>query len=714
MTLVGTGLLAGGLTAAILSIEPTPDFDPTRYEEQANRYHVEILRDPFGVPHIYGQRDADVAFGLAYAHAEDDFGTIQKVILATRGISAQHYGAGAAASDYLVSWLGVWEAIDANYEDHLNERTRMLLDGYANGLNLYAARHRDEVKKGLVPVRGADIAAGFVLKSPIFYRLDKYLEELFQDERHRPLVSDTQRGLKSSLDWSLDHSPGSNAIAVSSSRTSDGYTRLVINSHQPLEGAVAWYEFRARSEEGLDVAGGTFPGSPLMLHGHNRDLGWAATVNFPDLVDVFVLQLHPDDDQRYRLDDEWRDMESKPITIWVKVFGRIYWPVRKTIEVTEHGPVVRRPHGTYAVRYVGRGEIRQVEQFYRLNRARNFDEWRSVMGMQAIPNINFVYADRQGNIGMFYNGKIPIRREGLPYETSYQPGDRSDLIWEKYVPFDALPHTVNPPSGLVFNTNSTPFEATDGRGSPNPQQFSDTLGIGDNMSNRAKRILQLARKLPTISETDLMRIKYDKSFPPDGTMAGLIREILSLDWPDDPVVKRALDAVRAWDFSADANSRATAVVVMTCEPILEARGWKDPEPDIKRLFSQNAHHLQQTFGRPDPLWSEVNRLRRGDKDYGLGGAPGTLRAIHGKKDEDGRLKAWLGDSLIQFVEWGPKGEFRSRSIHHFGASNHPDSPHYTDQMELFVAEKLKSVPWNRADIDRIASAIVLPNGAKSN
>jgi len=354
--LVRVAIVSLLLLAALLVVDWVRRWppDPAPYEAAAQAYELEIFRDPYGVPHIHGRRDADVTFGLAYAHAEDDFSTIQDVVFAIRGVSAQHQGAEAAPSDFLVRWLEVWETVDAGYETRLSAKTRELLRGYADGLNLYAARHPDEVAFGFLPVRGQDIAAGFVLKTPLFYRLDRRLKELFEDERQRPLV-DFEEGLMKSMGLDLGAQFGSNGFAVAPSRSGDGTTRLVVNSHQPLDGPVAWYEFRGRSDEGLDVAGGTFPGAPLMLHGHNRDLGWAATVNFPDLMDIYVLEVDEEDPARYRLDGEWKTMRSKPITLWVKLWGPIMWPARRTLWFSEHGPVLRRPHGTYAVRWVGRG-----------------------------------------------------------------------------------------------------------------------------------------------------------------------------------------------------------------------------------------------------------------------------------------------------------------------------------------------------------------------
>ena len=156
------------------------------------------------------------------------------------------------------------------------------------------------------------------------------------------------------------------------SRSADGVTRLLVNSHQPYTGPVAWYEVRLHSETGWDMAGGVFPGSPVVLHGANRKLGWASTVNTPDLADIYRLEIDPGDPDRYRLDGEWRELEVREAAIRVRLLGRLSWTVRRELLRSAHGPVLRQPHGSYALRFAGMGELRHLDQYLRMNRARSF------------------------------------------------------------------------------------------------------------------------------------------------------------------------------------------------------------------------------------------------------------------------------------------------------------------------------------------------------
>src|SRR5690606_31309236 len=212
----------------------------------------------------------------------------------------------AAVSDYLVNLMGIWETVDARYESDLSPEVRKVIEAYADGVNYYVALHPQAAIDGFLPVTGKDIVAGFMFKAPFFYGLDKTLMAVFEGRIGQ------QEGLsKQGVDAFLparDPLPiGSNGVAVSPARSADGATRLLVNSHQPFTGPVAWYEAVLESEEGWHVAGGFFPGSPFMLHGHNANLGWANTVNEPDLVDIYRLELHPDNPDQYLLDGEWRD-----------------------------------------------------------------------------------------------------------------------------------------------------------------------------------------------------------------------------------------------------------------------------------------------------------------------------------------------------------------------------------------------------------------------
>lgn len=694
--------LVGGV--ALWAVMPEPaEFDPAPLLEAAGRYQVRILRDEFGVPHIYGETDADVAYGLGFAHSEDDFATIQTVHLATRGGLASVKGLASAPVDYMAGLMGVWKLVEARYQTDLAPETRAIAEAYAAGVNHYAALHPEQVLPGVIPATGKDVVAGFVFRTPMFYGFQRHVLALF--EEGRPIEAGPRQGqlaLGTLPGTDLPLGPiGSNGIAVGPSRSTDGATRLLVNSHQPYTGPVAWYEARLKSEEGWDVAGGVFPGSPLILHGHNRHLGWASTVNRPDLVDVYLLEINPENRNQYRFDGEWRDLEVGEAEIRVKIFGRLRWTVRRELLRSVHGPVIRRDHGTYALRYAGMDEIRQLEQYYRLGKARSFDEWRAAMAMQALPNINYVYADREGNIAYFYNAQLPLRDPGYDWQ-AFLPGDRSETLWSEFLPFAAVPQVVNPLSGFVANSNHTPFRTTTGPGNPDPADFSPTLGIETDMTNRGLRALELFGADSSISREEFRRYKFDKRYSEKSHAARITAEVLAAELPDDPLLAEARRVLAAWDLSADAENRGAALGILTATPVVLAERRGEEPPDTVQSFIEAARTLERHHGRVDPPWGQVNRMRRGGLDLAVGGGPDTLRAIESfELERDGTYTANSGDCYLMFVEWDSQGRLRSESIHQFGSATLDESsPHYADQVPLFVAERTKRVHLEEAQLRR--------------
>jgi acyl-homoserine-lactone acylase len=648
-------------------------------------YDVQILRDDWGVPHIFGVTDADVAYGLAYAHAEDDFLTIQQSLLAARGQLATVYGKNAAPNDYMVHLLRIWDVVDANYSTALSPEVQALCEAYAAGLNHYAALHPDEVLPGLFPASGKDVVAGSVHKSPLFFGLDQTLAELFAPEREKS-VSTRSASL------------GSNTLAVSPLRSADGQTFLAVNSHQPWEGPVTWYEAHLHSEEGWDAVGGLFPGMPLVTHGHNRDLGWAFTVNHPDLIDVYLLDINPENPYQYRFDGQWLDLEVREAPIKVKLLGRLKWTVKEEALWSVYGPVVRQPHGTYAVRYAGHGEVGIYEQLYRMNRARNFEEWQAALRSPGLPMFNVGYADREGNIYYVYNALLPQRAEGYDW-SRYLPGDTSETLWSEYLPFDQLPQVLNPASGFVQNCNSTPFQTTTGSDNPRLEDYSPTLGIETDMTNRALRALELFGSDDSITEEEFYSYKYDMSYSSQGDMPRYVQILLDAPLPGDPEIQAALDMVRNWDLQADPENNGTALVIWTLQSL------DFPKPDeiepaaLADAFVATVRTFQEAHGRADVPWAEVNRLQRGDRDLGLGGGPDILHAVVGTMLDDGRLRGRAGDSYVLLVTWDRDGQVRSRSIHQYGSATlDGTSPHYADQAPLFVSRQLKPVWLDEADI----------------
>ena len=711
-------LILLGLTTLYLL---TPQQDNLAYlATVGNNYHAEILRDSYGVPHIFGQTDADAAYGLAYAHAEDDFLTIQQALIAARGQLATVYGMDAAPNDYMVNLLRIWDVVNAHYSHTITPQEKAIVEAYAAGLNHYAALHEDEALPGLFPVTGLDVVAGFIHRVPLFFGLDGALGELFSEERARDISSkgEERRSMSdfplASLPSPLSFQPSpnlplnSNTFAVAPSRTANGETYFNVNAHQPWEGIVTWYEAHIHSEEGLDMVGGLLPGSPLVTHGHNRHLSWAFTVNSPDLIDTYVLDINPDNPNQYRFEDEWLDLEVRQAPITVKLFGRFHWTVKREVLWSVYGPTVRQDHGTYAIRFAGLGEAGHIEQFLRLNKASSLTEWQAAMADGPLPMFNTGYADVQGNIYYLYNGRIPRRTPGYNWQ-QYLPGNTADTLWTDYLPFEQLPQVLNPPSGFIQNSNNTPYRTTIGEGNPAPANFSPTLGIEPDMSNRALRSLELFGTNDIISEETFYQIKYDDTYSADSDVPRYIQQLLAAPLPDDPNLQQAINILRDWDLVASEESLGTSIAILMLHFVNESEA---ASINVSKLvdhpvatevlmdsLTQAINVLIENFGRVDVPWQEVNRLRRGEVDLGLGGAPDVLHAVYGNLEADGRFRGVAGDSYIMLITWLPDGTVRSRSIHQYGSATLDEhSPHYADQAPLFVQRELKPVWFDEADI----------------
>ncbi len=693
---------------------PLPGLDREALAAPAAAYDGEILRDEWGVPHVYGRRDADAVFAYAYANAEDEFELVQESVAAARGVLGRYRGSGAAQTDYLVELLGVWDLVDARYETDLSDDVKAVAEAFATGVNLYAARHPDKAWPGLFPVTAKDVVAGFVFRTPFFYGMDADLIALFGDERALEVALDPaeDRAAYEIAPRTLAER-GSNAFAVAPGRSADGKTRLIVNSHQPYAGPVAWYEAHIRSDETLDIMGSTFPGSPLILHGWNRNLGWANTVNQPDLVDIYVLEVNPEDPGQYRLDGEWVDFQTRRTDFRVKLFGPFAWPVRRKILRSVHGPVVQSDHGTYAIRYAGRNEVRQLEQYYRLNTADSLDAFKAAMAMQALPSINYVYADRDGNIGYVSNGLYPERAEGWDWR-KYLPGDRSDLIWDAYKPFSAVPQLFNPQSGLIFNSNNDPMFATDGPDNLRPEDFSPTMGLQTNETNRSLRIRELTDGETPLSEAALLEIKFDTAYSSQSEAARIVAEILEMDWSGDPALEAAAAHLAEWNFKTEASNRYAALGVLSVVKAITARFTGITPPEPADAFREAVALLEANYGRIDPAWGEVNRLVRGAADLPLAGAPDTLRAVYpAEVRDDGHLHGAAGDTFIAVVEWDAEGAVSAKTVHQFGSATLDEgSPHYADQTQLFAMQRFKRALFNWPDVEAGAVERYRPGEAR--
>ncbi|MBX7059848.1 MAG: penicillin acylase family protein [Leptospirales bacterium] len=711
-----------GLTLALLALalvfairrglRPIPR---TNDIQRRHASRVQIRRDEWGVAHIHGQSDADAAFGLAYAQCEDNFETLQDILAATRGqLSLLHLSKTALINDYYTRLMRVELESQLNYEQQLSKETRAVLEGYAAGVNYYAALHPGEADGRLFPINGIDLAAGFVHKIPLFMGVNRALEAI--RERSNLAAGDL-------IEWPLTdlqvQSPqtglaaynmaASNAHAVGRRRSADGMVRLNINSHQPWTGPVAWYEAHISSEEGWNMIGGTFPGGPFIFHGHNDFLGWAHTVNAPDLWDVYQLKTDDAHPGQYSIDGQWKSFDVLRSTIQIDI-GIAAIPYASDYLYSEFGPVLRGKQGYFAIRFAGQGRLmRAAEQWYRMNRARNFGEWQKAMEIQGLPMFHTIYADSQ-NIFYVYNALLPRRKAGVNYH-GVLPGDRSDYFWKDYMSFAELPQILNPPADFLQNANSTPWRTTLDPGNPDPRRFPVEAGIETRMTNRALRALQLFGGDAQITRADFIRYKWDRSYAPDAPiMREAILPLLAEYKPENEDEARALELLRRWDRSTDEDSRAAALAILVWR-----ERWKSTEVDRKPgdqlpaldvAFQKAVQFLMQRFDRVDPKLGEVQRLHRGRLDLPLGGGPDVLNAIHCEL-RDGRLVGFAGDSYINIVEFGPHGP-HSWSLHQFGQSERVSSEHYADQAPLFAHRQLRDSLFDPADLAERTRSVYHP------
>ncbi|MCB9134313.1 MAG: penicillin acylase family protein [Anaerolineales bacterium] len=749
-------LLLLALVSFIFNPRPKPNLNALL--PLGEQYDVRILRDEWGIPHVFGVTDADAAFGLAYAHAEDDFLTIQQITLAARGRLATVYGPDAAPNDYMVQLLRIWDVTNAKYETDLTPETRALLQGYADGLNFYAAKHPGEVLPGVFPMSGIDLAAASVHRSPLFFGLDDVLGDLFKDTRQSE-ISPRPEGVSTPSDvWQVAGTsakpigrsgtseavwefgipfmisqflavstntnelppllklartpadleiPGSNVFAAGPVLTSDGSTFLAVNSHQPWEGPVAWYEAHVHSEEGWDMTGGLFPGAPVIILGHNRDLGWGFTVNHPDLVDVYVLDINPDNPDQYRFDGEWLELEVRESPLYVKLMGNLVWPVQQEFLWSVYGPVIRRDHGTYAIRYAGYGRVDIFQQLYQMNKATNFNEWRTALANGGLPMFNVGYADKAGNVYYVYNGMLPVREDGWDWSL-YLPGDTSANLWTATLPFDQLPQVLNPPSGFVFNANSTPFQTTTGTGNPDPGAYPVSFGIETRMTNRALRGLELFGIAQNLTLDQFIQIKWDMQYSIQSDVARYRDQLLTADVGDDPNARAGLDILREWDLSTAPNRAGASLMMLTLNnlnqrvPALNVSalvGVEVPVEVLAQSYLQAVDTLVSNFGSVNVPWENVNRLVRGDVNFGVGGGPDIIHAVYGELLVNGTFRGVAGDGVIVIAAWDPAGNITAYSLHQYGsATDDPASSHYADQAPLFVTRVLRPEWFSEVDI----------------
>jgi acyl-homoserine-lactone acylase len=671
-----------------------------------NLSNITIIRDAWGVPHIYSQTDVEASYGLAWAHAEDDFKTIQEMLLVCRGRYGEIAGPGGAALDFMLAYTGLKETVAQRYLTDVSEQFRNMCEAYAAAINEYAARFPQEVlKKDVFPVTGQDLVVGYVFTTTLFTGLPFVVQRILGNDQNN-----YEEGF---------FMEGSNAMAFNRGKTVDGKVYLAVNSHQPLEGLFSWYEVHIETQEGWNMLGGVFPGGNLIFHGTKPMHGWAATINWPDLVDMYELRLNPQNKNQYWFDGKWENLETCKAKLRVKV-GGVVIPVTKTFYRTKYGPALKNKTGIFATRVGTLMDIRVGDQLYKMNKARNLDEFKDALRMRALGSINLVYADKDQNLFYISNGLIPKRQPGHNWRKVVR-GDTSATLWTEYVPLDRLPQVQNPSCGFIFNTNNTPLTATCTAENRKAEEFPAEMGIQVWDNNRSRRFMELVDNGQKITYEDFKRIKYDLKYPSGGAFIESLKPLFNLDPAKYPDVADAIRIMQRWNRVAHKDNTDCALLVVAFWDLFKKyhggsvtleRGFENlKEEDIVEAVRKARKFMLKHYGKLDPPFGTLQRHRKGSVDLPMSGVPDVLAAMLSNVQKDGRYKAAAGESYIQLAVFGPDGIESLETINAYGASNKPQSPHYTDQMERFVNQQTKTMTFERSQIEAQAERIYHPGGA---
>ena len=665
---------------------------------QINPNNIEIVRDDYGVPHIFSKTDAELAYGLAWAHAEDDFKTIQQGYLAGNSLLSHVEGKKALGIDFISQFIGSDRLYEKKYSSDVSEEYKKILNAYCEGINRFAELHPEQVlSKKLFPINTKSLFLYGQLQLFVSSKGDFWVKKILKNKLNYEPVKDIVKG--------------SNTFAFNSAKTKDGNTYLAINTHQPLDGPTSWYEVHLCSQEGTNIIGALFAGSPNVLIGANRNIAWAHTVNIPDKLDVFALEMHPKKKKYYRVDNEYLKLKKYKAKLLVNVLGIPFKVNRKYYE-SIYGPTLKNDSGYYSVRTPSLFEIKALEQWWRMNKARNFTEFYNILKMKALPGYNIGYADKNDTIFYISNGLIPKRAEGYDW-ANVVPGNTRKTLWTTTYDIEELPQVIQPKSGYFYNANHSPFKSTDSLENPKKNQFSENMGFELYDNNRSTRLKELIDQYDKLDYSEFKKIKFDKQFPNPFNYSWMDIDSLFLMNPSDyPKIEPILKSIQSWDRIASAESYGAGAYGVLYSKLRKYYN-NLPDPKIfttsvlEKALTESLKHIIKYFGSNEVKLGSFQKLVRGDKELPIFGLPDVISSMGTAPYKEGMRKVVSGESYIELVKFTKKG-VEIESIISYGSSDHKQSKHFDDQMEYYANQKTKKMTFDKREIYKKAKKVYHP------
>jgi acyl-homoserine-lactone acylase len=698
-----------------------------RARQQARAQRVTIVRDTWGVPHVYGKSDADAVFGLVYAQAEDDFNRVETNFINAMGRLAEVEGEAEVWRDLRMKLFIDPADMRAKYAAS-PAWLKALMDAWADGLNHYLATH-PEVKPRLItrfePWMALSFSEGSIggdIESISLRELERFYGPRAASNGGIPV----QKEAEPEAVPAVQEPGGSNGFAIAPKNSASGHAMLLINPH------TSFYfrpEVHVVSEEGLNAYGAVTWGQFFVYQGFNDRLGWMHTSGGGDVIDEYLETVTERGGKFfYRYGTGERELRAKQIALPYRLPSGAMGRRVVTAYFSHHGPVVRAADGKWVAVRLMQEEVKALQQSYLRTKARTYSEFARVMELRTNSSNNTVYADADGNIAYWHGNFMPKRDTTIDFT---RPVDGSDprTDWQG---LHAVSETItlkNPANGWIQNTNNWPFTAA-GPESPRAERYPKYM----NASTENPRGLHALRVLTGQTGFTLDRLiaaAYDPYLPAFETLVPALASAWESLPASDTLKAQTADAVaelRAWDLKFSAASVPTAVAHYWGEELMtrsadaaRARGVSvydhmatgtAPRERVEALAHATAR-LTRDFGTWRTPWGEINRYQRLTGDivqphddakpsipvpfgsatwgslaaYGQSG-PRTTKRIYGNR----------GNSFVAAIEFGPR--LKARSVLAGGVSGDPSSPFFTNQAAMYARGEFKDVLFYREDVER--------------
>jgi len=684
-----------------------PSDELSRWEAQAER--VEILRDDFGVPHIYGKSDADAVFGLLYAQCEDDFRRVERNYVWAIGRLAELEGEEALYSDLRAN-LYMTEAEAKAAYDTAPDWLKALCVAFADGVNYYLHTH-PEVKPQVIthyepwmPMFFSEGSIGGDIESISTDRLKAFYEQ------------------DSALAWSettdiLAEPQGSNGIAIAPSLSESGNAMLLINPH------TSFYfrpEVHVVSEEGLNVYGAVTWGQFFVYQGFNEKTGWIHTSTFVDFKDEFEEEIVESGDKiQYQYGEEMRDVDQQKVTLKYKD-GEELKEKEFTFYRTHHGPITHKTGAKWVATKINWDPVNALSQSYTRTKLANYAEFKKMMDIRTNSSNNTVFADGEGNIGYFHGNFIPKRNPEFDFSKPVD-GSNPATDWQGLHTVDESILILNPGNGWIQNCNSTPFTAA-AEFSPKKEDYPAYMAP-DAENFRAVHAVKVLEQVEKLTLDSFLQLAYDPYLP---AFEYLIPELLAaVKNGGNGEQQQALELLKGWDYRTSKESVAMSVAHFYGEnyqrEFRSMNRFVNPIPtakiptaaEIQTVFEKTIAQMNADFGTWNTPWGEINRFQRlsgaidagfdDDKPFvpiGLAsGNWGALAAYGARAGEDTkRLYGYRGNSFVAVVEFGDR--VKAKTILAGGQSADPSSPHFFDQAQRYADVEFKDVAFYKSDVEK--------------